>query len=332
MAADQTDVGHSSIAATPELTVGRTRRGDTHAKNALARRPRHRQRRVPAGGWLLVVVLLSAAGGAAQTGPSPTRIVSLVPSVTEILFAIGAGSNVIGVSSYDHEPPEVSSIPRLGGLLNPDVERMFRLRPDLVVVYETQTDLRAQLARARIAELAYTNTDLAGIARTMRELGKRLGVTAQANRAADDIEHRLQAVRSQVAGRGRLRTLLVFGRAPRALRNIDAAGGVGFHQDVLEVAGAVNVLADVPRATVQLTSETILRLAPDAVIDLHYGDQLPSIDVNAERNIWNRLPAVPAVKAGRVYLLLGDEFVVPGPRIVRATEQIARALHPDAFR
>lgn len=281
---------------------------------------------------LLVIVFLSAPGGAAQTLPPPTRIVSLVPSVTEILFAIGAGSKVIGVSSYDRQPREVAAIPRVGGLLNPDVERIFRLRPDFVVVYATQTDLRAQLARARITEFAYTNTDLAGVAATMRQLGKRLGIDAQANRAADDIERRLQAIRSRVAGRVRPRILLVFGREPRALRNIDAAGGVGFHQDVLEVAGAVNVLTDVRRATVQLTSETLLRLAPDAIIDLHYGDQLRSIDLNAERNAWNQLPAVPAVKTGRVYLLLGDEFVVPGPRIAEATEKIARALHPDAFR
>ena len=290
------------------------------------------RRCIPQVVGLLVVVLLSAPGGAAQTLPPPTRIVSLVPSVTEILFAIGAGSKVIGVSSYDRQPREVAAIPRVGGLLNPDVERIFRLRPDFVVVYATQTDLRAQLARARITEFAYTNTDLAGVAATMRQLGTRLGVDAPANRAADDIERRLQAIRSRVAGRARPRILLVFGREPRALRNIDAAGGVGFHQDVLEVAGAVNVLTDVRRATVQLTSETLLRLAPDAIIDLHYGDQLRSIDLNAERNAWNQLPAVPAVKTGRVYLLLGDEFVVPGPRIAEATEKIARALHPDAFR
>jgi iron complex transport system substrate-binding protein len=283
---------------------------------------------------LLVIVFLPASGGAAQTLPlpPPSRIVSLVPSVTEILFAIGAGSKVVGVSSFDRQPPAVVKIPRVGGLLNPDVERIFRLRPDFVVVYATQTDLRAQLARARMTEFAYTNTDLAGVAATMRQLGKRLGVDVQANRAADDIERRLQAIRSRVAGRARPRILLVFGREPRALRNIDAAGGVGFHQDVLEVAGAVNVLADVRRATVQLASEAILRLAPDAIIDLHYGDQLRSIDIDAERNAWNQLPAVPAVKTGHVYLLLGDEFVVPGPRIAEATEKIARALHPDAFR
>jgi iron complex transport system substrate-binding protein len=278
------------------------------------------------------IVILFASRGAAQPSATPARIVSLVPSVTEMLFAIGAGPRVVGVSSYDRQPPQIAGMTRVGGLLNPDVERIFTLRPDLVVVYATQDDLRAQLARARIAEFAYSNTDLGGVTVTMRQLGKRLGVDAQANRAADDIERHLAAIRSRMAGRGRPRVLLVFGREPRSLRNIDASGGIGFNHDMLEVAGAVNVLADLRRAAVQITSESILKLAPDAILDLHYGDQLPSLDRRAERNVWNQLPAVPAVKTGRVYLLLGDEFVVPGPRIANATEKIARALHPDAFR
>lgn len=301
-----------------------------HARPARATQ-RRRRGRTPLLIGLLAVAYVSAPHGAAQPVSTPTRIVSLVPSITEMLFVIGAGSRVVGVSSFDRQPPEVASIARVGGLLNPDVERILRLRPDFVVVYATQTDLRAQLARARIAEFAYTNTDLRGVTGTMRQLGKRLGVESQADGAAKAMERRLEAIRSRVAHRSRPRVLLVFGREPRALRNIDAAGGVGFHQDMLEVAGAVNALADVRRATVQLTSETILRLAPEAIIDLHYGDKLPSLDVNAERDAWNRLPAVPAVKTGRVYLLLGDEFVVPGPRIADATEKIARALHPDAL-
>jgi iron complex transport system substrate-binding protein len=272
---------------------------------------------------------------AAAQGPpprsTPTRIVSLVPSVTEMLFAIGAGPRVVGVSSYDRQPPEVTSIPRVGGLLNPDVERIFRLRPDFVVVYATQDDVRAQLARAQISEFAYSNTDLAGIALTMKQLGARLGVVARANRAAADIERHLLSIRARVAGRARPRVLVVFGREPRALRNIDAAGGTGFNHDMLDVAGAVNVLSDVRRVAVQITTETMLKLAPDAILDLHYGDQLPSMDISAERAVWNQLPAIPAVRTGRVYLLLGDEFVVPGPRIADATEKIARALHPEAF-
>ena len=282
--------------------------------------------------WVLVLATMAAGQAAAQPSTRPVRIVSLVPSVTEMLFAIGAGPRIVGVSSYDRQPPQVASITRVGGLLNPDIERIFKLRPDFVVVYATQDDVRAQLARAQIREFTYSNTDVAGVTSTMRELGKRLGLDTRANRAAAEIERHLASTRSHLVGRTRPRVLLVFGREPRALRNIDAAGGIGFHADMLDAAGAVNVLADVRRATVSLSTEAMLALAPDVIIDLHYGDQLALMDSKAERAVWNQLPAVPAVRTGRVYLLLGDEFVVPGPRIADATEKLARALHPDAFK
>lgn len=281
-------------------------------------------------GVLLLTWALSL-DGAGQGSATPARIVSLVPSVTEMLFAIGAGSKLVGVSSYDRQPPEVANIARVGGLLDPNLERILQLRPDFVIVYATQDDLRAQLRRAGIAQFSYTNTDLAGVAGTMRQLGRRLGTGARADRAADGVDRHLASIRTRVNGRPRPRVLLVFGREPLGLRNIDAVGGSGFHNDVLALVGAVNVLADVRRTAVAITTESVLRLAPDVIIDLHYGDKLASTDLGAERKVWNRLPAVPAVKTGRVYLLVGDEFVVPGPRIADATEKIARALHPEAF-
>lgn len=281
------------------------------------------------GAACLLALVLSGTP-AAQRRPDPTRLVSLVPSVTEMLFAIGAGPRVVGVSSFDQYPPEVAGIPKVGGLIDPDVERLLALAPDLVVVYATQTDLRAQLDRAGIPQFPYTNTDLPGVARMMRTLGARLGLTAAADRAATTFDRRLEAIRARVAGRPRPRTLLVYGHDPRSLRSINASGRAGFHHDMLEVAGAVNVLGDIDRITVQVTTEEVLRLGPDVIIDLHYGDAAGA-DPEVEDRLWSRLSAVPAVRNGRVHVLAGDEFVVPGPRLADATRRLAQVLHPDAF-
>jgi ABC-type Fe3+-hydroxamate transport system substrate-binding protein len=99
---------------------------------------------------LLATALWLAALTPGRATDPPQRIVSLVPSVTETLFAIGAGPQVVGVSSYDREPPEVSKLPRVGALIDPNVERILSLRPDLVVVYASQADLREQMRRAGI--------------------------------------------------------------------------------------------------------------------------------------------------------------------------------------
>ena len=279
---------------------------------------------------LLAGILCAAAH--AQAPPPAQRIISLVPALTEILFAIGAGPQVIAVSSYDDDPPEVLKLPRVGALLDPDTERILSLRPDLVLTYGSQTDLDRQLTAAGIKTFAYRHGGLADVAPTFHALGAITGHRAEAARAAAVIEARLAAVRARVSGRPRPRTLLVMGREPGSLRHVDASGGKGFLHDVLTLAGGDNVFADVAREAVRASTEMLIARAPDVVLDFHYARPLTPDDVAKERQIWHRLPSIPAVKAGRVHLLIGDHLVVPGPRIAAAAEEIARAIHPEAFK
>ncbi|HEX5474184.1 MAG TPA: helical backbone metal receptor [Vicinamibacterales bacterium] len=267
------------------------------------------------------------------TSPSaPHRIVCLIPNVTEILFAVGAGPQVVAVSSYDTYPPAVRSLPRVGALLDPDVERILSLRPDLVVAYGSQVDLTRQLARAHITVYPYRHGGIADLLRTTREIGVRTGHAAEGERVASRMERELDAVRARVRGRPRPRTLLVFGREPRALRGIYASGGTGFLNDMLTIAGGENVFANVRQESVQASTEVILAMRPDVVLEVRASDSaMPIGDLQAEIAVWNALPALPAVQHHRVRFLVDDRLVVPGPRIAQGTELMARALHPEAF-
>lgn len=269
----------------------------------------------------------------ASPAPSvaPRRIVSLVPNVTEMLFAIGGGDRVVGVSSFDEYPPEVKQIARVGGLLDPDLERIFALRPDLVIVYGSQRDLQKQLESAGIDTFSYRHGGIADITATMRALGQRLGTEAQAELAARRIEVGLDAVRKRVSGRDRPRVLLVFGREKGALRGIFASGGVGFLHDLLEIGGGEDVFADVKRESVQASSELILGRAPDVIIEVHGSELLSAEAAAREAAIWSALASIPAVRDRRVYVLSGQELVTPGPRIVEAADHIARAIHPETY-
>ena len=264
-------------------------------------------------------------------GATPHRIVSLVPATTEMLFAMGAGDRVAGVSNYDRFPPEVTKLPRVGGLLDPDVERLLSLKPDLAIVYDTQSDLKRQLERAHVPIFRYIHRGLPDITETMRALGVRVGLTSAADAAATRIEQQLAAVGRRVAGRPRPRTLLVFGREQGTLRHITASAGYGFLHDVLELAGGADALADLRKQSADMSTEMILTRAPEVILELHYGDSVKPESFNAERLVWNALASVPAVRNQRVYLLDGLEFVVPGPRIVSAAERFARTLHPEVF-
>lgn len=274
------------------------------------------------------VVFVNLVAGAQPA----TRIISLVPALTEILFAIGAGPQVIAVSSFDDDPPEVLELPRVGALLDPDTERILALRPDLVLVYGSQSQLEGQLTRVGIRAFPYRHGGLADLVPTFRALGELTGRTAEAERVAGELEKRLVAVRARVAGRPRPRVLLVIGRESGTLRQIDASGGVGFLHDVIELAGGENVLGGVRRQAVRVSTEMLIAGAPDVILDLHYSRDMSGEQQRRERGVWTQVGTVPAVKTGRIHLLIGDRFVVPGPRIGAAAEDYARAIHPEAFR
>jgi iron complex transport system substrate-binding protein len=260
----------------------------------------------------------------------PVRIISLVPSATEVLFVIGAGPRVVAVSSFDHFPPDVEGLARVGALVDPDVERILSLRPDLVVVYASQTDLRAQLDRAGIPVYLYRHGSLADITAGMRDLGARIGLARAAEEAAVAIERGLADQRASVAGLPRPRTVLVIGREPQSLRAISVSGGFGFLHDLLVLAGGDNVFGDVRRESMMVATETILAQRPDVIIELHYAGRESREAEARERQAWSLLPGVPAVKNGRVHLLYGGELVVPGPRVVLTARAFARALHGAA--
>jgi iron complex transport system substrate-binding protein len=259
---------------------------------------------------------------------SPKRIISLVPNVTEILFAIGAGPQVVAVSTYDVEPPEVRSLPTVGALVDPDTERIIALRPDLVITYGSQSELQGQLKRASIPVFDYRHGGLDHIMVTMRALGARTGHVEQAEKAARGLQAGIDAVKARVAGKPRPRTLLVFGREPGSLRNIYASGGRGFLHDMLVAAGGEDVLNDIERESAQVSTEMILARKPDVILELNAATRLNEPDLKAVVDPWLTLSSVPAVRNKRVIILTGPGMTVPGPRVVDGIEKMAKALHP----
>lgn len=263
---------------------------------------------------------------ATDTVSPPRRIVSFVPAVTEMLFAMGAGDRVVGVSSFGRFPPAVLTLPQVGGLLDPQIERVLALKSDLVVIYTSQRELRTQLDRAAVPHFDYVHRDLADVTQTIRSIGVRVGAGEAAERVAADVERRLEGIRRQAVGRSRPRTLLIIGRETGSLRRILASGGYGFLHDLLTLAGGEDVLGDIRRESVELSVEAVLARAPDVIIELRYGQTLSATALEGVRREWNTLGAVPAVKRNAVHVLQGDEFVVPGPRVVAAASALSAVL------
>ena len=245
-----------------------------------------------------------------------------------MLFAIGAGPQVVGVSSFDAYPPEVKTLPRVGALLDPDVERILSLRPGLVITYGSQTDLETQFKRAGVTTYSYRHGGIATILETMRELGDATGHRAQAERVVRDLQTKIAAIRSRVMGRPRPRVMLVIDRQPKTLREVYVSGGRGFLHEMLEIAGGTNVFGDVDRESAQPSQETLIARSPDVIIELQAEGMIVPSDAAADKAVWSGLPALPAVRNGRVHILIGQYLVVPGPRFAQAADTLARTLHP----
>jgi iron complex transport system substrate-binding protein len=246
-----------------------------------------------------------------------------------MLFAIGAGNEVVGVSSFDHYPPAVETRPRVGALIDPDFEKILSLRPDLVVVYGTQTDFKARLERAHIPTFNYVHAGLGDVMTTIRALGARIGRAEQANREADRIASALAAIRASSAGRPRPRTALVFNRDAGSLRGLFVAGGAGFLHDMLDVAGGTNVFADVHQPSVQASTEALIARAPDVVLELRQSEGWSPERVRQELDVWKGLPSLPAVRNGRVHILADDKLLVPGPRVAEGIQLMADAIRKN---
>lgn len=265
-----------------------------------------------------VVCLVLVLGAQAR----PQRIVSLIPAVTEMLFAIGAGAQVVGVSSFDTYPAEVHTRVKVGGLFDPNYERILSLRPDLVIAYGSQDELTARLAATNVPTFMYRHGGLADITSTIRALGLRTGHPEQADALAARINTELDAVRRRAAGKTRPRVLVVFGREEGSLRGLFVSGGVGFLHDLLETAGGRNVMAEVPREGLQLSAEQLLVRAPEIVIELRGSAGWDQARRAREVAAW-RDAGIPASKSGRIHILTDPSLVIPGPRVAAAARAIA---------
>jgi iron complex transport system substrate-binding protein len=279
---------------------------------------------------IVVALVVAITTTNAQSQPA-RRIVSLVPSLTETLFAIGAGGDVVAVDSFATYPPEVKNLPKVGALVDPDVEKILSLRPDLVITYGSQASLEGQLARASIKTYSYRHGGISAVLDSIRDMGRASGHAREADTLVQQISTRLDALRAKVKGRPRPCTLLVIDRQPGALRGLYASGGSGFMHEMLEAAGGDNVFASSRIESVQPSTETLLARAPQVILEIRAEGLIQPTSAQAERNVWSTLPSIPAVRDNKIYLLSGNQLVVPGPRLAQGAEDFARALHPEVF-
>jgi ABC-type Fe3+-hydroxamate transport system substrate-binding protein len=263
----------------------------------------------------------------------PRRIVSLAPSATEILFAIGAGPQVVGVDAYSDFPPPARTRPRLGALLDPDLEGMLRLAPDLAVLLPSQAETATALEEAGVRTLTIPHETLADVESAIRLLGLRTGHQREARALADSLERTLERAKSETSGRAPLRVLFVVAREEGQLASVTVAGPATYLDELIRTAAAVNVLPPVGTRYPQVSAETILRLGPDVILEwAPVAATATAVETAASdgRRVreWRRLFAGAGGRAPEVHVLHDDLWLRPGPRVVQALQRLRALLAP----
>lgn len=290
-------------------------------------------------GWvgtapMALALVLAACQGPAPAPPTPEglpqRAVSFAPAVTEMVFALGQGDVVVGVSDFCDYPPEVAELPRLGGYMNPNLEQMALLQPEIVFVQglhpavsEFSKGYAIPLVNVRLDTVADV---LAGFETVADALGDPGAGAALRRRVATELD----AVRAAVAGRPRPKVLIINTRTSHNLDALFSVGGGAFVSELVAAAGGDNVFADSTTLYFEASKEAVVAAAPEVILEFHAGESLSAAETARYTADWDALPSVPAVAQGRIHLITPSYALRPGPRIGATARLLAGVLHPDA--
>ena len=264
----------------------------------------------------------------------PRRIVSTAPSITETLFALGVGDRVVGVTNHCHYPAAAVKIAKIGTYMQPNLEAILALRPDLVITPKTAIHSKSRFEPYHLNVLEVTQDSVAEIQNAIVAIGNATGSADRARVLNQSITKELAAVRAKASTKPPVSVVFIVGRTPGALEGMIAVGSHNYLSEMMDVAGGRNVFNDARPTYAKISAEEILARSPQVILDM--GDMSDPTGVTEEHKrgvvtLWDRYPTVAAVRNKRVYAIASDIFVVPGPRAIDLAHAFAHLFHPEIF-
>jgi iron complex transport system substrate-binding protein len=268
--------------------------------------------------------LIDELGRHVDVPQNPRRIICLAPSITETVFALGRGEDVIGVTDYTEYPPEARLKTSVGGLIDPSTEKIISLHPDLVFATReiNRRETVDELERLGISVFVIEPQGLKGILASILDIGKALNCSREAEALVKKLDEKRRQVAARVEGLPRPKVFLLIWHDP-----VVTAGGKAFITEVISAAGGESTTADIPQAWPRISLEEVLRRSPDFLLLVKGSHQGITLDELKRRAGWNRLKAV---RENRV-VYTDERLEHSSPLVFDALEDLARKLHPQAF-
>ncbi|MGA1844742.1 MAG: ABC transporter substrate-binding protein [bacterium] len=259
-----------------------------------------------------------------------SRVISLAPSITEVLFALELGDRVKGVTTFCDFPPEAQTKEKVGGYYDTSYEAILSLQPDLVIVLTEHEKQRKSLTEMGIPLLVVDQRDTRGILDSILTIGRMFGIEEKACALVSAITTKMGRIGKRIRGLPRPRVMVCIGRTigTGMLEDVFICGRKGFYHEMLTLAGGVNVYDGPSLQYPSVTGEGITRMNPEVIIEII--PDLVDQGWNEEKvkSEWHQLKGIDAVKNKRIYILGDDHVATPGPRFILTLEQMARVLHP----
>lgn len=281
---------------------------------------------------LLTLLMVVLAGAPAKADGRCDRIVSLAPSITESLFALGLGPQVVGVTRYCTFPPEVKELPHIGGFFDPNFEAIAQLKPTMAFYLSEFGERARTIGALSVATCAVDQRTRTGILQSIQTLGAVCGSEAAARKLVSALQEREREIQARVKDRPLVRTLVVVGsESIDSLRSLYVSGQDGFYDELIRLAGGANVITGTTRSARGISLEVLVQLNPEVIVEIHpdYPDEAEGS--RRARAAWTEFPSMAAVKNNRVHVLSGPSSYIPGPRYTELLERLARVIHPEAF-
>jgi iron complex transport system substrate-binding protein len=280
----------------------------------------------------LFSLLANNPASAAHRPPPGQRIISTAPSLTEIVFALGLERELVAVSDYCSYPPRAKQLPTMGGLLNPNLEAFIALRPTQVILLPYYQRLAEQLDKLAIPRLVVKNDQLKDIYDSIMNIGAHCRRGPAAKALATNLERSLLRLGNDLpAGASQKRVLLVTGRVPGSLRELNVASSSSYLGELLSLCGVTTLDSNGPARFPMVSKEEIVEYDPDIIIDLTFaGQSLKKPELAAARETWAQLASLKAIKHSQLYFPTEDYLLIPGPRLAKVGQVLREIIYPSS--
>jgi len=274
-------------------------------------------------------MLLAGCGSEWGGGRPRHGIITMGPHVTETVFALGQGHRVIAVGNFDDYPPEVRQLPKVGGYIDPDLEKIAMLAPERIIMGGRHLKMSQFAEMNNLPLLCVLMDSLESIDEGIAQIGLELHCVRAADRLRARIQRDIQELREAVAPFPRPKVLIITGRQAGDLNTLNTVGGGSFLSEIVEIAGGENIFQDAPQAYFEASKETVVLRAPEVILEFRCGEPMTESRMDAYFRDWQALPMLPAVRTGRIFFITESHGMRPGPRVAEVGWIIARLLHSD---